>query len=136
MPYEELPHTADIRIKVYAETPEALFYEGVIALFSIIFGKTPSCNGPKKDSFNITSEDIDILFHDFLDEILYITLVLKRKICNFQVKLNENSVHFEYSYENLDFEKEVKKEIKAITYHNLHIDKKGSMYQTEVVMDV
>lgn len=135
MPYKELSHTADIRIKVYADSIPSLFRESLYALLDIMLKNLPSCKGLKKDSFSISSDDLDILIHDFLDEILYITLVLRRKICDFKIELTDNVLRFEYTYDILSFN-EVKKEIKAITYHNLHIHKTNNRYETEVVMDV
>ena len=141
MPYKELPHTADIRIKVYAESLSQLFSEGILALYDIIFGQIPTCKGIRKDSFSISAYDMDILFHDLLDEVLYLTIVKKRKICQFQLKIDEKideqnkTITVNYSYRRIK-EGEIKKEVKAITYHNLHIRKKGNFYETEVIMDV
>ena len=136
MPYEELSHTADLRIKVYGNTIESLFKEGVYALYNIVFLEKPICQSSEYDDFFLESLDLDMLFHDFLDEILYITFVKKRKICQINLHISANSLHCHYSYEPFDPTKEVKKEVKAITYHNLHIQKNKNFYETEVVMDV
>ncbi len=137
MPYEELSHTADLRIKVFGESLEHLFSESVGALYNIIFRRVVTCKGIEKDTFSITACNTDILFHDFLDEVLYLTMVKKRKICQFHLKIDElnKTVTVNYSYEKVK-KGEIKKEVKAITYHKLHIQKNGDFYETEVIMDV
>ncbi len=137
MPFVELPHTADLRIKVFAKTLKDLFIESFKALYTIIFGKNYKCTGKERGVIRIEGEDVDILLHDFLDEILYITLVKEQKICSITIKTfkPDEAIECEFYYIKLNRE-EIKKEVKAITYHNLHVIKNKDTYETEVVMDV
>ncbi len=136
MPYMELPHTADIRVKISSNSLEGLFFESFLALYSIIFGEHKDCTGVEKGEFKTQGNDRDILLHDFLDEILYITLVKEREICNLNITaFNNEQVTAKYLYKNLERES-IKREVKAITYHNLHIVKNDGIYETEVIMDV
>ena len=40
MSYEELPHTADVKIRARAPTPDALFGEACMALMQVMYGET------------------------------------------------------------------------------------------------
>ena len=79
MPYIELSHTADLRIKVFSNTLKGLFIESYHALYSILFGNNQECTGNKHGIIRVEGEDTDLLLHDFLDEILYLTLVKEKK---------------------------------------------------------
>lgn len=73
MSFKEIPHTADVKIRAEAPTPDALFGEACAALMQVMYGDDR--RGGTKRECDITGEDQESLLCDFLSEVLYLTEV-------------------------------------------------------------
>ncbi|ABN06305.1 protein of unknown function DUF101 [Methanocorpusculum labreanum Z] len=73
MVFEELEHTADIRMRISAPDLSSLFSESGFALAKILYGAYPL--EPSTDSFPIHAEgkDREELIVNFLSELLFLT---------------------------------------------------------------
>lgn len=133
--YEVFPHTADIGIRVFGKTIKELFENASFALFSLMFEK----KGEEKEirSFEITSTSLDLLLVKFLTEFLYLFdvdfFVPSRVEIDY---IDEKNVRGKIFGEVFDEKKhEIKYSIKAITLHNLHIEK-DKFYKVEIILDI
>lgn len=145
--FEILPHTADLRIRVYGKTLEEFFHNALVGMFQSIRPKTAEigcekqrgrlvCKTLSKEhEIEVTADDINTLLIDFLSEALYLSDV------------NDEA------YLDVDFNKVTDKsisarvkgvkvfgfdggEIKAVTYHGLDIKKTDNGWQAEVIFDI
>jgi len=137
MPFEELSHTADWCLRVWAVDLNQLFIEtarGMNAISGIRLAEKPRV----QRSFSISAPDVESLLVSFLSEMVYfiekdqlafdeIDLVIDNENsspCNLSVNLRGASIL------SLD------KAIKAVTFHNLHIQRTTQGVEVAVVFDV
>ena len=73
MSFEELEHTADVRLRVKASTLEGLFSEAARAMMVVMYGSAEP--GPMRRKIEVRAPDLESLMHAFLSEILYVSEV-------------------------------------------------------------
>jgi SHS2 domain-containing protein len=137
MPFEELPHTADWSLRVWAPDLNQLFTEsarGMNALAGIRLAEKPRV----RRLFSLSSPDVESLLVSFLSELVYIS--------------EQDRLAFDQINLSLDLEAgspcslsatlrgapilSLDKAIKAVTYHNLKIQQSTRGYEIEIVFDV
>lgn len=145
---EIINHTADIGIKVKGNSLKEVFENLALGMFEIMVQNRNSPlfsfekRGTVPDKIEITSPDIESLAHDWLSELLYI-FNTKHKIFK-KFKINDiskvnNSFKLEGEAIGEMFNPEVhtiKREIKAVTYHNLKVKRGRSYFCCEVIFDI
>lgn len=134
MPYEILSHTADLRIKLTADSLENLFKEAVRALAEIL-GKKAKNKTPVIRKISVASSDRTALLIDFLNEILALSQINKEVY----LKINFS----EFSENNLEAVLEGQKvekfdeDIKAATHHEADIrQNKDGRWETILIFDI
>ena len=130
--FEEREHTADWSLHVWAPDLAGLLEQaarGMADLSGIKAGQ----NGRVKRSLRVESTDAEGLLVNFLTELLHLVddegLVFDR----FKLTVSENELQVEMEGSPIA---ERKKEIKAVTYHNLKIEKKVQGLEADIVFDV
>jgi SHS2 domain-containing protein len=137
MPFEEISHTADWSLRVWAANLPELFVEsarGMSSLSGIRLAQKPRI----KCTFCLSAADKESLLVSFLSELVYYA--------------EQDHLAFDYFDLNLDLEAcqpcclsavlrgapilSMDKAIKAVTYHNLHIHQTVRGYEVEIVFDV
>jgi SHS2 domain-containing protein len=143
--FEILPHTADIKIRAYGKNKQELFCNALLGMFQAIHPIAPECTVkddrvvcatlPKRHDIHIQAFDSESLLVDFLSEALYLSDVhneayfdvifhefidtdIKATLCGVQV------TGFEVV------------EIKAVTYHELVIQKDNDVWYADIVFDI
>ena len=131
--YEEIEHTADLSIKVWAPTIEDLFMTALSGMYTILGVSTINANRIGLEEFQFSEMDHESLLVSLLSE------------CNYRI-------HYESIYQNIiDITVEPQsingqfslyeisdkiKEIKAVTYHNLKIQHSPKGFSVVIVFDV
>jgi SHS2 domain-containing protein len=137
MPFEELPHTADWSLRIWAPDLTQLFAEsarGMNALAGIRLAEKPRV----RRLFSVSSPDVESLLVSFLSELVYFS--------------EQDRLAFDQIHLSLDLEDSppchlsatlrgapilsLDKAIKAVTYHNLKIQQTTRGYEIEIVFDV
>lgn len=133
---EMLEHTADLLIKVKADTLENLFEAAAEGILDNAYDEI-SFAGRSRMSLRVEADSAEEALVKFLNEILYLFYVKKRLL-----KGNFCRINFDGKVlsAEADFLK-VKKftagfEIKAVTYGNVKIGKKDDLFETAVIADV
>lgn len=145
-PYIILPHTADLRLKIFGKTKKELFFNAVRGMFLAI-EPTYKKGAPEVERLvRINSKDIDALLIDFLSEVLYLSDIHDEAYNKIKIKrLNNKSRTFlgkkvrDQEIEVIIFGKKVKgfrEEIKAVTYHGAHIKKTKAGWEVEIIFDI
>ncbi len=131
-----LPHIADIRMNVAADTEEEIFKGAVGGMSELM--KKKFCN--QKHSREIKSEivihsaDITNLLIDFLNEVLSLSHINKAIYCTADIiKLTPTdlSVTLKGYYTN-----EWDEDIKAVTYHEAELKKINNKWNTRIIFDI
>ena len=143
--FEVLPHTADIKIRAYGKTKKELFHNALVGMFQAIHPIIPNCRVendrvtcvtlPEHHAIEITASDEESLLVDFLSEALYLSDVHNQAYLDVIInKLTDTFIKATLcGVEVTGFEVV---EIKAVTYHELSIQKHGGVWQADIVFDI
>ncbi|MBI3991244.1 MAG: archease [Candidatus Omnitrophica bacterium] len=135
--YELFDHTADAGLKAYGKDISQLFQHAAEGLAEILLYKK-EVNTDKKVKIKVEAKTLEDLFVFWLEEVLY-QMQVKRVILK-KFKITEflpDAITAVAEGEDYDPKRHhLKTEIKAVTYHNLKIEKKDSVWQAEVIFDI
>lgn len=134
--HEELPHTADWALRVWAADPAGLYVEAARGM-NALSGAQPA-EGPRtKRTFETAAPDRESLLVAFLSELVYAAEQEGLTFDEFDVQAGQQD-----DIQTLRVEMEgapllsADKAIKAVTYHNLHVRQTGRGWEAEIVFDV
>lgn len=135
MPFEELPHQADVRVRVRAEDCNALFAEAARAMFSIMY---VACDeGEIERRISVTSDDIQSLLIDFLSELLFVSEVDRVVFSSFNVAIAGTTLTATARGEPFDPAKHRGgMEVKGVSYSGLKIARDREGFCSEILFDV
>lgn len=133
MTYAILAHTADVGITASAPTLEALFVEAARGMAAVILDTDP----PKptgKASIGADGDDVESLLVSFLDECLYLHEANG-------VLASGGSVFIKGTIARADLltssaEGAAGPQIKAVTYHQLRVERVDDHWEADVFFDV
>lgn len=143
--FEFIPHTADIKIKVYGASLEQLFKHALIGMFQAVGPKVKECKKvddrivcdklPEKRSINLNSIDKDALLVDFLSEAVCLSDIHDETYLD--VTINElTDTSMTAMLHGIKVQGFDVVEIKAVTYHELNIQCIDGIWQTYIVFDI
>src|SRR5512139_75390 len=93
MSFEEISHTADVKIHASAPTLEALFSEAFRALMQVMYGERHG--GNKIRNIRIESTDTESLLADFLSEVLFVSEVEGLVFSDARIRIDGLYLHAE-----------------------------------------
>lgn len=134
MPYEILSHTADLRLKIWAISPENLFSEALRAVAEIL-GKRENKEKLISRKISVTAPNKTVLLVDFLNEILALSQINKEiyEKVDF-LKFWDNHLEAKVKGRKVDSFNE---DIKAVTYHQADIKQnKDGFWEATLVFDI
>lgn len=135
MSFEEISHTADIKIRVRAPTLEGLFSETFKALMQIMYG-TNRAGGVIRD-IRVESSDNESLITDFLSEVLFVSEVESLVFSDASVRINGLCLTAELRGEPFDpVRHSGGSEVKGISYSGLAITHDANGYMLDIIFDV
>ena len=143
MGFEEISHTADWSVRVWAQNLPSLFAEAARAMNSL--SGTRIGNGLRvKRTFESESPDVESLLVAFLSELVYCQEHENLAFDEFKFEVKKLALNRAVvsKGEELKVEMEgaqissVDKAIKAVTYHNLQIKETELGFETTIVFDV
>ncbi|MDO9036231.1 MAG: archease [Methanoregula sp.] len=135
MSFEEISHTADVKIRARAPTLEALFTEAFLALMLVVYG-TDRKDGIIKE-IQIESDNIESLLCDFLSEVLFIAEV--EGLVLSQAEITIDGLHLTAILDGESFDPvrhSSGTEVKGISYSGLVIQKDANGYMLDILFDV
>jgi SHS2 domain-containing protein len=135
MSFEEISHTADVKIRVRAPTLEALFSETFKALMQVMYG-TDRSGGILKE-IRIESSDIESLLADFLSDVLFVSEVESLVFSDVDIRIDGLSLTAELTGEPFDpVRHSGGSEVKGISYSGLAITHGAKGYKLDIIFDV
>lgn len=134
MPFEEIEHTADVAIHVKGRDLEDLFRNAAIGMNSLMAATDRLHAPPVGISLALDGGDAEDLLVDWLSELAYLAESRRLIFHHFDFRtLSSRRLEVELRGNMVDG---IQKHIKAVTYHNLKIEKTKSGFETTVVFDV
>jgi len=137
MPFEELPHTADWAMRAWADDLPTLFSEAAAGM-NTLAGAVLASGKRVEQSFEANGSDAESLLVSFLTELVYYAEQEHTGFDDFDLEINvdENGemwLRASLRGARLDA---LTKAIKAVTYHNLKIEKTERGFEVSIVFDV
>ena len=131
--FEEIEHTADISLKVWATSMEELFTNAVNGLNQICKPEIDSSRDVISKDLIFDGVDYEDLLVSLLSEINYLLQVEQfyLEIRGLRIQPDKLSVEV-----NLKKTIGYIREVKAVTYHNLKIIHNGNLYSAVIVFDI
>lgn len=132
MGFEEIPHTADWSIRVWANDIEGLLAEsarGMNWLSGAELAKGPRVN----QTFEAEEVDRESLLVAFLSELVYYAEQENKGFDDFVIEIKNDTLKVEMEGAPL---KALSKTIKAVTWHKLQIQESARGLEVEIVFDV
>ncbi|WP_297535339.1 archease [Thermococcus sp.] len=125
--WEHYEHTADIGVRGYGSTLEEAFEAVALGLFDVMVDVRKVEPGECRE-VEVEEEDLEALLYSFLEELLVLHDMEGLVFGDVRVRIEktENGYRLKAKAcgEPLDYEKhEPKEEVKAITYHDMRIEK-------------
>jgi SHS2 domain-containing protein len=153
--FEIIPHTADIKVRVYGATLQDFFRHALIAMFQVAHpiisenNSAPNCTRvgdritckqfPISHEISVTSVDLEALLVDFLSEALCLSDIYNQAYLDATIhKITHTPDHASiratiHGIGVLGFEVV---EIKAVTYHDLEVIHTENEWQADIVFDI
>jgi SHS2 domain-containing protein len=135
MSFEEISHTADVKIRAQALTLDALFTEAFLALMQVVYGSDRKPGTIKE--IQIESDNIESLLCDFLSEVLFIAEV--EGLVFSQAEITIDGLHLTAILNGESFDPlrhSSGTEVKGISYSGLVIQKDANGYMLDILFDV
>ncbi len=130
--FTEIAHTADWALNVWAPNLPLLFVQAAEGMYWLM--ETALQAGPRAERVvELDGVDTESLLVAFLNELLYLGESEGLGFDQFDVTLAEN--HLRAAVQGAPIAL-LKKEIKAVTYHNLAVKHTGKLYTVTIVFDV
>jgi SHS2 domain-containing protein len=131
--FVEIEHTADWSICVHGSTLRDLFVNAAVGMYSLmadISTLTPTIERELK----VASVDVEALLVRWLNELLYHTEMNGEMFCEFAISSLDSTRIISSAKASRGIE--LKKQIKAVTFHNLKIVPANDGYEVTLVFDV
>ena len=135
--YEVIDHTADIGIKAYGKDLRELFVNAAYGMFDIL-ADLKNVRAKEQLAIKVEAPNVEELFLSWLSELLYQYNNKKIIFKEFLIEeLSGKVISARAQGEKWDLHKHrLKAEIKAVTYHQLKVQKVKDIWQAEVIFDV
>ena len=136
--YEVIDHTADIGIRVSGSNIEELFIHAAKAMFDVMVASKPNLIPAITVPIELKANTKEELFVKWLQEFLYIFDTRHLVLTHFFIdKISETSI--KGGAKGLKFDKtrhELMRQIKAVTYHMLAVEKREDGWHAQVIFDI
>ena len=137
--HEQIEHTADVGLRVQAASLDALFAEAGEGFMELIVPNLADVRPNRSLNVDLASDRLEDLFCDWLGELLYIFETERLVLCRFAVQVNGDlsSLHGRVEGAPLDTNlHQLGYEIKAVTYHQLRLERTDTGWLAEVTVDI
>ncbi|MBD3359669.1 MAG: archease [Candidatus Buchananbacteria bacterium] len=132
--YENLEHTADLKIRAFGKDKKEVFVNMAKGMFdNMIDNESLLKDQPIKREIRIDSVDLQSLLVDFLSELLYLSDTNDEIYNKFELIFKD--LELKATIAGYKVEK-IKLDIKAVTYNDLVIKEKDNQWIAEVVFDI
>jgi len=135
--YELFEHTADLGLRVSADSLEELFVDAARGLLAMLVADPKSVRPLTAKSISVSAEEPAFLLFDWLSELLYAFETDKLLLAEFELAIEGGKLAATCHGEAMDESRHrMEHEVKAITYHGLRLEQTASGWFAEVIVDI
>ena len=132
MGFKEISHTADWSARIWADDLPSLFKEAARAMNSLS-GTVAASEARVKRAYEVEGPDAESLLVAFLSELLYYQEQENLAFDQFDLRIANQWLKAEMEGTQITSSE---KAIKAVTFHNLKIERTNKGFETTLVFDV
>ncbi|MGE5254638.1 MAG: archease [Planctomycetaceae bacterium] len=143
MPYEFLEDvaTADIAFKAWGRDLEETFIAAADATLNVMVEDLGSIQPRESRDIRLENDDLDLLLHDFLQELVYYKdsekLMLRARKVEIDVESHPFTLEGIARGETLDPERHHPRvDVKAVTLHQFQLKKTDRGWEARVILDI
>ena len=132
-------HTADVGIRVEADTLDDLFATSATAMFGYVVVNLSDVRAVEEERIELASETTADLLVSWLNELIFLSETTRRVFSSFSVELSADGLALRASAsgEAIDRDRHVlDHEVKAVTHHGLSLLRDGPGWKAEVILDI
>ncbi|MBN2013245.1 archease [candidate division KSB1 bacterium] len=135
--YEQIEHTGDIGIKVYGESLQELFSNAALGMFDLMV----DCQGVGRnvvEEVEVAGDNLEELLVNWLQELNYLFVTEQTVFVRVDItRIDEEELTATVYGDKINPRKnEIKKEIKAVTYHEIDVRKVNNKWRAQVIFDI
>ena len=135
--YELFEHTADLGLRVRAKDLNTLFAEAAECLFSAVLEDIATVRPVASITIDLVGTDREFLLFDWLRELLMRCDADRLAFGKFEVQVRDDGLSGTAWGEPFDPNRHsFAHEVKAITYHELLVEKTAEGWLAEVIVDI
>src|SRR5438045_1792089 len=132
--FELFEHTADLGLRVHASSLEELLSEAARGLLAMFVANPEAVQPVQTKTIVLSAEDNSYLLFDWLTELLYAFEAEKLLFSQFDVQISSQQLSATCRGEPMDESRHhMEHEVKAVTYHKLHVEQTAAGWQAEVI---
>lgn len=132
--FQMLEHTGDIKMRVSGKDLPELFTNAALGMMAFLYGEEALKLKPAKtETIAVESADLQSLLVDWLSELLYLSDENDRAYTAYHItELTDKKIAANVG----SISAEAKDDIKAVTYHELVIEKRDGQLEATIVFDI
>jgi SHS2 domain-containing protein len=135
--YEFFDHTADLGIRVQTARLEDIYAEAAEALFAVISDDPATIKPRESRRYQIPGDDRALLLFDWLRAVLLAFETEGWLLHHADIDIGDGGLTATAWGEPYDPEQHpLGHEVKAITYHELRVEREGNGWIAEVIVDI
>jgi SHS2 domain-containing protein len=134
--WEHFHHQADIGVRGIGSDIEGSFEQAAIGLMAVVCS-VEKVSPIKRIEIECSCDDVELLFVDWLNAIIYEMAVRKMLFSKFEVRIREGRLTGVAFGETVDSQKhETAVEVKGATYTELCVSEENGQWVAQCVVDV
>jgi len=134
--FREIEHTSETGFIAEGETLNEVFVEAARALFEVM-ADTSNVEARLEHQVELSAPDVEQLIHNWLEELNFLSQTRHELYSYFEVTIDDNRLSATLRGEPIDLHKHrLRLEVKAVTYGDFYLKKKGDGWETRVIVDV
>jgi SHS2 domain-containing protein len=135
--FELLEHTADVKLHAWGDTLAALFRAAAEGLYAVI-GEITLSERAAPATITIRAPDVTDLFHDWLAELLFLFDTQRVKVSDVEFPtITDTELVATVRKLGVDWAgSRFDGEVKAVTYHGLHVERRQGRHEATVILDL
>jgi SHS2 domain-containing protein len=135
--YEQIEHTGDIGIRMYGNSLSELFSNAAFGMFDLMVD-TKGIGRDIVEKVEVAGDTLEELLVNWLSELNYLFSTEQTVFVKIDIsRMNEQELTATIYGDKINPRKnEIKKEIKAVTYHEVSVKKVKDKWTGQVIFDI
>jgi SHS2 domain-containing protein len=136
-PFETFEHTADVGLRIRAARLADLFAEAGRGFLALLVEDPETVREEREVRIEVEADGLENLLLDWLSELLYRFETEHLLLGRFEVSVEGSRLEATARGERWDPERhELGQEVKAVTYHDLRVERGEDGWEAQVILDI